>query len=513
MQTLVTWRPTHLKCMLTINVPNNAVLKRRLTLWIVFSVLSYILSSLCSPTLSWFSNYNGHSLDQNVYHLIGKYWMEGAIPYKDFGDLKGPLLYLIYGLASLITPLSFAALRLFHSLLIGVGMLFAYESLKLFLPAKWAVPAFLTYLSYTVPFGGNPSEYVWAMQHIVWYFVLCYLKDGGKPFRYPALITTGFCVGATICLKYNLIITFFPSCVLMLFCSRYKWYQSLQFLSIGCLSILLPFVIYFHSNGALADLVEEYFLTAIKYGGVPMEQSAICTSNIKLLQEFLPFKYEMLPSALLTASGSIVLVLSLIPFSARQTFQIKRTGIILHLSSIILTSVVLYMGPHKWSHYAFSLHPFLITAFAGVFKFIELRIHPPFLRHGLVCCGLSIPLLMVLLFTHRSMKYSKYASTAGVKSVAAHIGNSTFITDGTTNIILYRLTNTRPPIKHFVPQYIKGGMELHYNEIHAHISTTQPEYLIMSDTRANTLIPRLFKHGLSYTKCPTSESIGVYKKN
>lgn len=439
--------------------------------------------------------------------------MEGSIPYKDFGDLKGPLLYLIYGLASLVTPLSFSALTLFHALLIGVGFLFAYESLKLFLPSKWAILAFLAYLSYAVPFGGNPSEYVWTMQHIVWYFVLCYLKEGGKPFQWAALITTGFCVGATICLKYNLIIAFFPSCVLMLFCSRYKWYQSLLILSIGCLSTLLPFVIYFHSNAALADLVEEYFLTAIKYGGVPINQSVICTSNIRLLQELLPFKYEMLPTALLTASGSIVLVLSLIPFAACQTFQIKRTGIILHLSSIILTSVVLYMGPHKWSHYAFSLHPFLITAFAGVFKFIDLRVHRPSLRYCLVCCGLSIPLLMVSLFTHRTIKYSNFGSTADLKSVAAHIKNSTFITDGTANIILYRLTGTKPPLKHFVPQYIQGGMKLHYNEILAYISTRQPEYLILSDSQANVLIPRLFQHGLSYTKCPTSESIGVYKKN
>lgn len=492
---------------------NSVILKHRLILWGVFALLSYLLCILCSPSFSVWANHNSQALDQNVYHLIGRYWMEGDIPYKDFADLKGPGLYLIYGIASLIAPCTFTGMTFFHAFIIGVGLLFAYESLKLFLPTKWACLAFLSYVSYSVPFGGNPSEYVWAMQHIVYFFILRYLKEGSSAFLCHELILTGLFVGITCYLKYNLIICFFPACLLMLFCSRYKWHLSFLLLALGFLSIILPFLAYFYCTNSLADFAEEYFITSIRYGGIPFGQSALCSSNITLLQEFLPFKYENLPSPLLTVCGGIILILSIIPFLTPRTFKIKQMGGFTHLSGLFLTFWVLYMGPYTWSHYAFSLHPFILTAFIAVFKFAEIKANNKAILPVFTCAALCTFALMATLFIHRSIKYSNQDGAANLAKVKSLVEAHNFITDGSAHIIMYRLTNTRPPVKHFVPQYIEGGIEKHQDELHKYITTHKPAYLILNTSSSKLLIPRLKREGHSYSPHSDFENFQLYVRN
>lgn len=56
-----------------------------------------LLSNSTSPLFGWYDNQ-----DSYVYQTIGKYWLQGLIPYRDLWDQKGPVIYLInaagYGL-------------------------------------------------------------------------------------------------------------------------------------------------------------------------------------------------------------------------------------------------------------------------------------------------------------------------------------------------------------------------------------------------------------------------------
>jgi hypothetical protein len=40
--------------------------------------------------------------DSTWYFMCGKAWMNGLMPYVDFADSKGPLLWLIFGIAYLL---------------------------------------------------------------------------------------------------------------------------------------------------------------------------------------------------------------------------------------------------------------------------------------------------------------------------------------------------------------------------------------------------------------------------
>ena len=53
--------------------------------------------------------------DSAIFFTSGKAWMNGMIPYTEFADSKGPLLWLIYGIGYLLSKLSILTSRLKNS--------------------------------------------------------------------------------------------------------------------------------------------------------------------------------------------------------------------------------------------------------------------------------------------------------------------------------------------------------------------------------------------------------------
>lgn len=52
--------------------------------------------------------------DSAIYFMSGKAWMNGLVPYTDFADSKGPLLWLIYGIAYLLSPYNYLGVFFVH---------------------------------------------------------------------------------------------------------------------------------------------------------------------------------------------------------------------------------------------------------------------------------------------------------------------------------------------------------------------------------------------------------------
>ena len=44
--------------------------------------------------------------DSSVFQVMGKYWLEGVVPYKDLFDHKGPIVYVVNALGYAIYPRS-----------------------------------------------------------------------------------------------------------------------------------------------------------------------------------------------------------------------------------------------------------------------------------------------------------------------------------------------------------------------------------------------------------------------
>lgn len=66
--------------------------------FIFIFILFFFISSDSYTHDLWYKN------DSAWFYMCGKAWMNGMIPYVDFSDSKGPLLFLIYGIGYLLSP-------------------------------------------------------------------------------------------------------------------------------------------------------------------------------------------------------------------------------------------------------------------------------------------------------------------------------------------------------------------------------------------------------------------------
>lgn len=68
----------------------------------VFFIISFCVLFFLSPDSYTHDLYD--RIDTGWFFTCGKAWMNGMIPYVDFADSKGPLLWLIFGIGYLLSP-------------------------------------------------------------------------------------------------------------------------------------------------------------------------------------------------------------------------------------------------------------------------------------------------------------------------------------------------------------------------------------------------------------------------
>ena len=83
--------------------------------------------------------------------MCGKAWMNGLVPYVDFADSKGPMLWLIYGLGYLISPLNFNGLYYLSCIYFTAILYICYRMALLFLDRS-RIWAFLAASAMVVPY-------------------------------------------------------------------------------------------------------------------------------------------------------------------------------------------------------------------------------------------------------------------------------------------------------------------------------------------------------------------------
>lgn len=70
--------------------------------------------------------------DIQCFFTVGKGMMHGLVPYRDLVEQKGPLLYFLYGLASLVSSRSFFGVYLLEILSYTFFLFYSYKIVTLF---------------------------------------------------------------------------------------------------------------------------------------------------------------------------------------------------------------------------------------------------------------------------------------------------------------------------------------------------------------------------------------------
>ena len=89
-------------------------------------VISFLVLMICSKNsfLYPFNNW----VDENAFFTVGKAWGYGLIPYRDMFEQKGPVLFLIFTLASFISSKTFIGVFIFEIISFTI---FLYYVIKL----------------------------------------------------------------------------------------------------------------------------------------------------------------------------------------------------------------------------------------------------------------------------------------------------------------------------------------------------------------------------------------------
>lgn len=221
-----------------------------------------------------------HRCDTAWFFTCGKAWVNGLIPYVDFADSKGPLLWLIYGCGYLLNHYTYIGVFWISCFFYSLTFLFAYKTSRLYVSKPIALlvisvlPFFLFYKKYHNEV--RAEDYCYTFVFICIYYV-CKIYQG---------------VSKTQLLKYSFVI----GCAIMC-CLLIKWSIALMaggfaFLVliasvknntingiVGGLSglglVALPFLVYFIIQGNFSNFIDDYFCNTYTTVSKPISETVI----------------------------------------------------------------------------------------------------------------------------------------------------------------------------------------------------------------------------------------------
>ena len=416
--------------------------------------------------------------DLNIYYLIGNGWMRGLLPYVDLTDLKGPLVFLLHGLGSLMTPGSFLGICILNALVVGVGLLYAYMTARLFLSRALSISAVGLYTYFLLYFSVNPAEQVWVLQHVCLYFLIRWGISGQTVFAWRELIVIGASVAIVLLMKFNLVAFWGPVCLLVLCVSRRR---ALLWLAVGFLLVMLPVVLYFWWQGALLTMWREYVELAVTYGSTPWSNSALYRKHFQLFSWFTPTHlHDRMNIMVLSLLGCVPCLLWPCLWRA---FPIKKTALWVLIAAFLLQVYAGYSGQYDFSHYAVVFYPFcFLSVLYGV---CVLKRHP-WLVHAAGICSACVILFTAVSLPLYVKYWRSYNGNAQMRATISWIvdnlskgnGDELHILEPDHFLHIYRLAGTLPGVRHFVPPMVPGGSAMYSAEQVEYIQTKRPKYLL-----------------------------------
>lgn len=246
---------------------------RTRTVWMAMALFAFVTLFLVSADSYTHDYYDHH--DSATFFASGKAWFSGMVPYVDFSDSKGPLLWFIYGVAYLLSPRTM--LGVFWLTVVAYTFIFywLYKTARVYLDndVQATMASMLTAVSIFFPmvrYETRAEDFglfflVWALSHV------CRLLHGGnvadrRQLR-QASVVLGVGMAATLLIKYNVMAVLG---VMALFVLHYAWRQRLclwramGWMAMSAAAVLTPCVAYMLWEGCFDDFVREYFVNTMQ---------------------------------------------------------------------------------------------------------------------------------------------------------------------------------------------------------------------------------------------------------
>ena len=230
------------------------------------AALSAVLLALCSKSSPLYA-FNDW-MDANIFFTMGRSMLGGRVLYRDVFDHKGPVLYLLYGLAGLVGGTDFRGVLVLEIIAMTSFLYTGLRTAELLagrrLSVWWmALPAAGMAASRAFSHGGSAEELLLPfLAAALFSLVRALHSPGAKPLC--AVCVQGLLAGCGLWLKYT-VLGFYLAWVVVLAALylRRGWLTQLgrsvgAYLG-GMALATLPWVVYFGVHGALGDWFTAYF--------------------------------------------------------------------------------------------------------------------------------------------------------------------------------------------------------------------------------------------------------------
>ena len=238
-------------------------------IYIVLFLIAFavIFNSTYSPV-----NFRRMHVDSSVYVTIGQGITRGFLPYKDFVDNKGPLIYL-FNAAGLRLG-GFTGIWILELLLMCISVLFAYKTALFFgdrLKALLGTAFSFIVLNAFFTVNAGTEEYSLPFLMISLYIFTKYFFSQKQEVSFRELIVLGICFTSAVMIRLNMFPLWAGFCTVIFLETIIKRRFSLlgKYIlgfSLGIAIISVPLFLYLKLNGIMDMFIEQVILGGASRG-------------------------------------------------------------------------------------------------------------------------------------------------------------------------------------------------------------------------------------------------------
>lgn len=330
------------------------------------SILLFILDLFItmSSTLNPFSN-TMPTTDSAVFVYLGQRLREGAVPYLQIFDHKGPMLYAIEWFGLTAGNGNLIGIWVLEVIFMFASLYFMYRTARLFTDSEVVSVAAVALGSelFINAFGrGNLSE-EYALPFIAYslYVFLKFIRT--SVFTYQEVGMTGACFGSILLIRANMIsvwVSWVPIILILILTDQsrkmtQKTYMILKLtvsFIVGIILVMIPFIGWYSAHHALQAMITTYLGYNSQYmGGNPESLSSIGSvirtfSHMEILTTFI-------------FSAYLVAVTEWSYHNLKNRRMLVCWGNVLYL---IVTTYLISISGRNYSHYLTVLIPCLVLA-------------------------------------------------------------------------------------------------------------------------------------------------------
>ena len=241
--------------------------KNNIKIWLFLFLFVFALEFWVSINSYTHDLYN--RIDSAIFFMSGKAWMNGMIPYVDFADAKGPLLWLIFGIGYLFSHYNYLGIFWIECIFYTVTFFYCYKIGCLFLSDKKT--ALLCSMLMALSFFCGAYHYETRAEDFCQPFIAgglyytlraLYGSQRDKDIKIASLVV-GIGFASTLLIKFTIaamiLILFFALFCYLIKCRKDLIGISFIYAFLGIFLTLFPFILYFFYQGNFHDFIYAYF--------------------------------------------------------------------------------------------------------------------------------------------------------------------------------------------------------------------------------------------------------------